>query len=49
MHRAMKRKSSAGLVLAMLLPLAGGTAELPPESLSTFNNPWRPDDLNRCH
>ena len=19
------------------------------ESLSTFNNPWRPDDLNRCH
>jgi hypothetical protein len=18
------------------------------ESLSTFNNPWRPDDLNRC-
>jgi cytochrome c peroxidase len=26
----MKRKSSAGLVLAMLLPLAGGAAELPP-------------------
>ena len=26
----MKRKSGAGLVLAMLLPLAGGTAELPP-------------------
>ena len=19
------------------------------ESISTFNNPWRPDDLNRCH
>lgn len=19
------------------------------ESLSTFNNPWRPDELNRCH
>lgn len=19
------------------------------ESLSTFSNPWRPDDLNRCH
>jgi cytochrome c peroxidase len=19
------------------------------ESLSTFNNPWRPDDMNRCH
>jgi hypothetical protein len=20
-----------------------------PESLSTFSNPWRPDDAGRCH